>query len=135
MRLLLSFAFAFASAVFGADASAITGVWRSQMDGVPALVMTFSDEGGELTGAILFYMIRRDPGQPVRSVPGHPEPLFNLKFDGKVLDFKVSHRRSHGARTANDPPVPFRLKLTGPNEGLLIRDKDEHEALKVQRHK
>jgi hypothetical protein len=105
------------------------------MDGVPALVMTFSDEGGELTGAILFYMIRRDPGQPVRSVPGHPEPLFNLKFDGNVLDFKVSHRRSHGARTANDPPVPFRLKLTGPNEGLLIRDKDEHEALKVQRHK
>jgi hypothetical protein len=135
MKLLLALALGGASALTGADASTVTGVWRAQVDGVPALVMTFSDEGGELTGAILFYMIRRDEGQPVRSIPGHPEPLFNLKFDGRALDFKVSHRRSHGARTAKDPPVPFRLKLTGPNEGLLVRDKDEQEALRVRRDK
>src|ERR1700759_789139 len=96
--------------------SVISGVWRGQMDGVPALVMTISDEGGDLTGAILFYMIRRDEGQPPHSSPGIPEPLFNLKFDGKALDFRVSHRRAHGSRTANDPPVRFQLKITGPNE-------------------
>jgi hypothetical protein len=135
MKLLLLFALGGGSAISGADASAFTGVWRAQIDSVPAVVMTFSDEGGELTGAILFYMIRRDTGQPVRSTPGHPEPLFNLNLDAKALDFKVSHRRSHGARTANDPPVPFRLKLTGPDEGLLIRDKDEQEALRVHRDK
>lgn len=101
----------------------------------PRPVKSFSDEGGELTRAIVFYMIRRDPGQPFRSNPSHPEPLFSLKFDGKVLDFKVSHRRSPRARTKSEPPVPFRLRLTGPNKGLLIRDKDEHEALEVQREK
>jgi hypothetical protein len=115
--------------------SAITGVWRAHIDAALALVTTISDEGGGLTGAILFHLVRRDDGQPPRSFPEHPEPMFNLKFDGKALDFRVSHRRSHGARTANDPPVKFRMKLTGPNEGLLIRESGENEAIRVTRDK
>ena len=111
--------------------SAVTGVWRAQMDGLPALTMTVSDEGGELTGAILFYLIRRDDGQPPRSSPGSPEPLFNLKFDGRALDFRVSHRRAHGPENAHDPPVNFRLKITGPNEGMLVREKGE--SIRVSR--
>ena len=122
--------------IFAADKNAaINGVWRAQMDGLPAVVMTISAEGGDLTGAILFYLIRRDEGQVPRSAPGIPEPLFNLRFDGKALDFRVSHRRSHGARTANDPPVNFRLKITGPNEGLLVREGNETEAARVLRDK
>ncbi len=113
--------------------SAVTGVWRAEIDGLPALVITISDEGGELTGAILFYLIIRDEGQPPRSAPGIPEPLFRLKFDGKALDFQVSHRRAHGARTANDPPVRFRLRISGPNEGILVREKDEGDALRISR--
>ena len=116
--------------------STVAGVWRAEMDGLPALVMTISDEGGELTGAILFYLIRRDEGQPPRSSPGAaPEPLFNLKFDGATLEFRPSHRRSHGARTANDPPTSFRLKITGPNEGILVREKDQAHAIRVTRDK
>ena len=136
MKLALMLVLSCACAAFAADEnSAITGVWRAEMDGVPALVMTISDEGGELTGAILFYLIRRDEGQPIRSAPGIPEPLFNLKFDGEALEFRVSHRRAHGPRTANDPPVNFRLKLTGPNEGMLAREKDEGEGTRVSRDK
>ncbi|HWQ52129.1 MAG TPA: hypothetical protein VN442_00495 [Bryobacteraceae bacterium] len=132
----LAIVLSWACLAFAADKnSAIEGVWRGQMDGVPALVMTISDEGGDLTGAILFYLIRRQPGQPPHSAPGIPEPLFNLKFDGKALDFRVSHRRSHGARTANDPPVSFRLKITGANEGLLVREGKESEAIRVSRDK
>jgi hypothetical protein len=116
-----------------ASNSAVNGVWRGQMDGLPAVVITISDEGGDLAGAILFYMIRRDPGQPPRSSPGIPEPLFNLKFDGKALDFRVSHRRAHGASTANDPPVSFRLKITGPNEGELTREGHESETIRLAR--
>jgi hypothetical protein len=125
--LLASTALAFAAAAN----SAVTGVWRAEVDGVPALVMTISDEGGELTDAILFYMIRRDDGQPPRSTPGLPEPLFNMKFDGSALDFRVSHRRAHRPRTANDPPVSFRLKITGPNEGVLVRE--GKESVRVSR--
>lgn len=123
-----------ACAAFGAaPESAVIGVWRAQIDGVTALVMTISDEGGPLAGAILFYLVRRDEGQPPRSAPGIPEPLFNMKFDGKALDFRVSHRRSHGARTANDPPVGFRLRITGPNRGVLVRENGPDSALPVTR--
>jgi hypothetical protein len=136
MNRILALAFLFSALAAAAGRhDAITGVWRVHMDGVPALVMTVSDEGGELTGAILFYLIRRDEGRPPRSIPGHPEPLFHLKFDGKALDFRVSHRRSHGARTANDPPVSFRLTITGPNEAELVREKDVHEAMRAVRDK
>jgi hypothetical protein len=111
---------------FAADNySAVTGVWRAQMDGLSYITMTISDEGGDLAGAILFYLIRRDEGQPPRSSPGSPEPLLNLKFDGTALDFRVSHRRAHGPETAHDPPMNFRLKITGPNEGMLVREKNE----------
>jgi hypothetical protein len=111
------------------DFSAITGVWRGQMDGLPAIEMTISDEGGELTGAIVFYLIRHNDGQPPRSSPGGPEPLFNMKFDGTTLDFKVSHRRAHPPRTLNDPPVSFQLRITGENEGVLTREGKEPERL------
>ena len=115
--------------------SAVTGVWRAQIDGLPALTMTITDEGGDLAGAILFYLIRRDEGQQPRSSPGIPEPLFGLKFDGKALDFRVSHRRAHAPATANDPPVSFRLKITGPNEGMLVREGGADEAIRVSRDK
>src|SRR6266853_2042336 len=124
LRRALILALSCAGVAFAADKySAGAGVWRAQMDGPPALTMTISDEGGELTGAILFYLIRRNDGQPPRSSPGSPEPLFNLKFDGKALDFRVSHRRAHG--NTIDPPVNFQLKITGPNEGILVREKNE----------
>ena len=136
MRRLLTLALSCACLALTTDkTSAITGVWRAQMDGFPALVMTISDEGGDLTGAILFYLLRRDEGQPPRSSPGIPEPLFNLKFDGKVLDFRVSHRRAHGAQTINDPPISFHLKITGPNTGTLVRENDETSAVPVLRDK
>jgi hypothetical protein len=133
MRLLGSL-LAFASLAFaGGKYSDITGVWRGEMDGVPALVMTICDEGDELTGAMLFYLVRREEGQPVRSSPGHPTPMFNMKFDGKTLRFRVSHRRAHGARTANDPPVAMRLTITGGGEGMIIHESDETVSLRVIR--
>jgi len=119
----------------GADQnSAVNGVWRAQMDGLPTLVMTISDEG-DLTGAILFYLVRRDEGQAPKASPGIPEPLLNLRFDGRALDFRVSHRRSHGARSANDPPVRFQLRITRPDEGQLVRDGKESDAVRVSRDK
>jgi hypothetical protein len=60
----------------GADAGAasIEGVWRCQMEGLPAITLTVTDEGGTLTGAVLFYLHKREPGQPVSATPGVPEP-------------------------------------------------------------
>ena len=111
----------------------VTGVWRGKVDNLPGITMVISDEGGDLTGAVLFYLIRRDDGQPPRSTPGDPEPMFNMKLDGDSLSFQVSHRRAHPPRTLRDPPVSFRLKLTGKNQGILIRGNDEKNSFPVSR--
>jgi hypothetical protein len=102
------------------DAAPIVGVWRAQMDGLPAVTLTITNETGRLSGAILFYLLRRDEGKPVTSTAGIPEPLFNPVFDGTTLTFQVSHRRAHPPRTLSDPPVSFRLTLTGANLAGLI---------------
>jgi hypothetical protein len=103
-----------------ASAASIEGVWRCQMEGLPAVTLTVTDEGGSLTGAVLFYLHRREPGQPVTATPGVPEPLFNPRFDGKTLTFQVSHRRAHPPDSLNDGPVSFELKLDGVDKGEFV---------------
>jgi len=102
------------------DNSAVVGVWRGELDDMPAATLNITDEAGPLQGAMLFYLIRKDEGKPPTSSPGIPEPLFNPRFDGKVLTFQLSHRHAHG-NTASDPPVTFRLELIGPDEAKLVR--------------
>ena len=98
------------------DNSTIVGVWTGKMDSLPFIRLTMMEEDdGKLIGAVLFYLIRRDPSGPSTSTPGVPEPLIGPTFDGKTLSFKVSHRHAHPG-TEHDPPVTFRFELTGPNK-------------------
>lgn len=96
------------------------------MEGLPAVTLTVTDEGGSLTGAVLFYLHRRDPGQPVTATPGVPEPLFSPSFDGKTFTFQVSHRRAHPPGSLHDVPVSFELKLNGPDKAELVNE-DEND--------
>jgi hypothetical protein len=107
--------------------AAITGVWRCQMEGLPAVTLTVTDEGGSLTGAVLFYLHRREPGQPVTATPGVPEPLFHPSFDGKTFTFQVSHRRAHPPKSLNDAPVTFQLKLDGAEKAQLLMNESEND--------
>jgi hypothetical protein len=102
------------------DVKPIVGIWRSEMEGLPAITLTVTDEGGSLTGAVLFYLHRREQGQPVTATPGVPEPLFNPKFDGKTLTFQVSHRRAHPPGSLEDAPVTFRVMLDGDDHAALV---------------
>jgi len=102
------------------DASDVVGIWRAQMEGQPAMTLTVTDEGGSLTGAVLFYLHRRETGKELVVTPGIPEPLFNPRFDGKTLTFQVSHRRAHPPATLNDRPVTFRLMLDGTGKAALV---------------
>jgi hypothetical protein len=118
--LLLSFAMALAESP--ADKSALVGVWRGKFDSLPAVSLTVDNEYGKLGGAVLFYLIRRKPGATPTASPGTPEPMLNLRFDGKTLAFEVSHRYAHPPRTLNDPPVEFRLEITGPDRAKLVSE-------------
>ena len=103
----------------------LLGVWRGQMENLPAVTLTLTDEGGRLSGAILFYLLRRNSvNEPYTSSPGIPEPLFRLKFDGRTLEFEVSHRHAHPPRTLSDPPVRFRLTLTAPDKAELVNENE-----------
>lgn len=100
---------------------AILGVWRAEANGLPFITLTISNEGGSLSGAVLFYLHRREEGKPETATPGIPEPVFNLSFDGQTLSFQVSHRRAHSPRTLSDPPVTFHLRLKGKDSAVLNR--------------
>lgn len=114
--------------------AAIEGVWRCQMNGLPAVTLLVTDEPGRLTGAILFYFQQRATDKDAYSaVPGLPEPIFHPRFDGKTLLFEVSHRRSHPPRTLNDPPKHFRLKLRDADTADLVNVDETGTACKVIR--
>ena len=93
------------------DNSPVLGVWKANVDSLPMMTLTLEEENGKLIGAVLFYLIRRNPGAPETASAGAPAPLIDPTFDGKTLSFKVSHRRAHPG-TEHDPPVAFRLELS-----------------------
>jgi hypothetical protein len=107
-----------------ASTAPIVGIWRCEMDGLPAVTLNVTDESGSLKGAVLFYLHRRNPGQPVTATPGVPEPLFDPKFDGKVLRFQVSHRRAHPPGSLQDVPVSFELKLNDDGKAELVNQSE-----------
>ena len=100
------------------------GVWRGQMEVLPAVTLNITDEGGGLSGAVLFYLIKRSSvmSEPTTSTPGTPEPLINPRVEGQSLIFEVSHRRAHPPGTSSDPPVRFRLKLIDHDKAELVNE-------------
>ncbi|MGD0157526.1 MAG: hypothetical protein ABSB50_15625 [Terracidiphilus sp.] len=117
-----------------ANAANITGVWRGEMNGLPGVTLVVTDEGGSLSGAVLFYFqVRKTVNDPYTSTPGLPEPMFQMHFDGTTLTFQVSHRRAHPPRTLSDPPVSFSLTLTAPNQAALVNESEKGPGLVLTR--
>ena len=111
------------------------GVWHGEMDGLPAVDIGISSEGGEFTGAIQFYLhIRQDTKSPWTSQSRPPGPMFNMKLDGTTLHFRVSHKGAHPPESLNDPPVAFRLTLTGPDTAVLVNESVGGPGLLLKRN-
>jgi len=107
------------------DEKGLVGVWRGQVESLPAVTLNITDEGGGVSGAILFYLLRRNTvNDPYTSSPGIPEPLLSLKFNGNSLEFQVSHRRAHPPQSLSDPPVRFRLTLKDPGHAELVNESE-----------
>jgi len=70
-------------------------------------------------------------------MPGISEPLFRFQANRDTLHFEVRHRRSHGALTAKDPPVRFRLVVKSAGEGVLYNENDPEtpDGYKIVRDK
>ena len=78
------------------ETKALVGVWRGQGEaqqaGLPLVTLTVSNEGGNLSGAILLSVVHVEEGKIVTSAPGVPEPILNPRFDGQTLTFQVRYR-------------------------------------------
>jgi hypothetical protein len=95
------------------------GVWKGDQGGIPLVTVTIEQWHGKLTGAILFYLVRRESNGKQTASPGVPEPLLNVREFGNTLTFDVSHRNAHPPRTLNDPPVQFKLQVKDSKSGVL----------------
>jgi hypothetical protein len=93
-----------------ANYAPIVGVWKANQDSLPMMTLTVEDDKGKLTGAVLFFLLKRQPGAAETSTAGTPEPLIDPAFDGHTLSFKVSHSHAH-PETKNEPPVAFQFEL------------------------
>lgn len=101
------------------------GVWRGEFDNLPGVDLVVTDEGGNLQGAILFYLHRRShANSPYAATPGLPEPIVDPTFQGDTLYFQVSHRRAHPPGSLHDPPVKFHLRLTRPDQAELQNENE-----------
>jgi hypothetical protein len=103
------------------DPSPVTGVWRGKIDGLPGIAMVLTDEGGSLTGAVVFYFhTRATANAPYTVHDGLPEPIFHVHRAGNRLDFDISHRRAHPPGSLQDPPSHFRFIVTGPDKAEFV---------------
>ncbi len=59
------------------DNSPVLGVWRANEGSLPMMTVTVAQENRHLVGAVLFYLIRRDPGQAETASAEAPEPLID----------------------------------------------------------
>jgi hypothetical protein len=102
------------------DEAAVSGVWRGQFEGLPWATLTLTNEGGGVSGAIVFYLHRREPGGQLSSTPSVPEPLLNPHFDGRVLTFAVSHRHAHPPGSLANAPIHLRIDFTNKDHATLV---------------
>ena len=117
--------------------SPVAGTWRGKFYDLPAVVLTVRNDGGKLSGTILFYLLHRntehDPWQ-VDLTHSKALPLLDPKFDGKTLFFQVSHKEAHPPRTLNDQPSSFQLRLGAKGEAELWNMTEERSpAVKMVR--
>ena len=116
--------------------SPIVGTWHGKLFGQPAVTLTLRDAGGNLSGSIVFYLLRND-GSGFKADANSARPpteLVNPKFDGKTLTFEVSHRQAHPPSTLNDTePVKFEMELTGKDEAQLKRLNYGHDKPLIMR--
>lgn len=88
------------------------------MDGLSSVRMTIEEQGGKLTGAVLFYLIRRDPGSPDRFTRlSRTDDFAELQWQDSHVQNEPPARASAAAseRSASQLPVG----TTGPDKGML----------------
>ena len=104
----------------------LVGVWHGEYRDLPWVTVTITQDGGALSGAILFYLHRKTPGTAETATIGTPEPLLDPQFDGKTLRFLVSPRHADPPKTLDDPPMVMTMEIIDQDHARLVTEGDPH---------
>ena len=109
--------------------SPIVGLWKGEMNGMPAVELVIQEAESRRTGRVTFIFQRMDSGT-WKVERQNSQPLEKIFFDGQRLLFQVSHEQAH-PDSAGDPPVAFTFTLSSSQEGVLASD---YQGQKSQIH-
>jgi hypothetical protein len=111
---LLSVSFA------GYGQSSLSGRWHGTENNLPIVDLTIETNASQVTGAAVFYLIKRNSDGSNAHVDGQAlGPMESLNYEPKKLNF-VMHR-------SDGSVVSFRVELTDPDHARLFRTSD-HDA-------
>jgi hypothetical protein len=97
-----------------------TGVWQSNLDGVPAVTLTLANDAGEANGTIVFHAIKKENGHAY-SFSTEPHTLIHPRIEGNTLSFQVIRGNGSAevlnmsAELGNDGNVQFACSNCGPD--------------------
>ena len=110
---------AIATQLAGLARSPFTGTWQGKLNGLPAVTLTVQEADGRLTGAIVFYLQKRDTANaPWHIEGGAIEPLIDPHVDGRRLSFELRHAKEDGGGE-DGPNVKMAVDLAGENTARL----------------
>ena len=90
-----------------------------------AVELTVKEEGGKLSGSVVFYVIRNKENKP--QIVGKKESeLITPEFDGKSLTFSV---KSKGAQPGTEANIEMRMTLKSDTEAELESPHDSSSAV------
>ena len=105
-------------------ASPIAGTWEGQSHGLKAITLKISQDSRNISGTVVFYILKDEGSGLHVGRPSDPLPLLNPRWNGKVLRFSVNNDKWL---------VPFEIRLAGPRaaEGKRLMAHGEPELTVV----
>jgi biopolymer transport protein ExbD len=99
--------------------SLFAGMWRGEVNHLPAIQLEVNEVGGKLGGEIVFDMQSRiDDGSPWRVTGEYRAPLRRPHVESGALLFEVEHHVCHDCPELG-PNAQFRMELASPDEARL----------------
>jgi hypothetical protein len=122
-----------ATGSFCASDSAIAGIWTAELHDKPAIKLTVNDDGGKLSGNIIFYFLMLENGS-WKVKDGTPTDLIHPRLEGKTFVFDVPHAKKHGSTNPADQEIKtFRMQLTGKDQAVFKNAADDGSDLILKR--
>ncbi len=99
----------------------------------PAIRLTVNDDGGKLSGNIIFYFLMLENGS-WKVKDGTAIKLIKPRLEDKTFVFEVPHAKKHGSTDPADQEIKtFRMQLIEKNQAVFRNAANDGGDLIVKR--